>query len=391
MKEIKINRQELANLWQSMQSKDDLLSLLNKTLELQYDEKAKPIGIKQLNYHTYSSVNKKRYISFLIPKKKRGEFRAIDAPCEGLKTIQQCLNILFQSIYMPHVAAMGFIPKRSVVDGARVHLHQRYVYNIDLKDFFPSVTAGRLFKRLQSKPFGLKNELASIVTDLCCYTNAEGKNVLPQGAPTSPTITNFICERLDWKLSKLASAYNLKYTRYADDITFSGMTNVFSVEGKFCKSLKHIVEEEEHFTINPEKTRLLHRGNRQEVTGITVNSKPNVPRKYVKQLRTLVHNWEVKGYDEAQQIFLKHYHPTKNIVSNHYIENIIAGKLDYLKMVKGSDDNTYKSLNERFETLRTGKFQPSKMQKQEYITTVLPLKSENDILKEFDELSKLLK
>lgn len=348
---------DFVDMWNNMQTKLDLLILLNNALYCIYGNDTKPIDYKHLDYYAYSSLgkNKKRYVSFQIPKKKKGEFRTIDAPCSGLKTIQQCLNIMFQEIYAPHSAAMGFVQNRSVVDGAMVHLKQKFVYNIDLKDFFPSVTAGRLYNRLQSKPFSLNSKLASVITDLCCYKNAEGKNVLPQGAPTSPTITNFICERLDRKLSKLAKAYNLKYSRYADDITFSGMANVFKEDGKFCTSLKNIIENEEHFTINQEKTRLLHRGNRQEVTGITVNEKPNVSRKYVKQLRTLIHNWEFKGYNEAQRIFLEKYNQSNlknhDCKGTHHIENIISGKLDYLKMVKGESDGTYKKLRKRFEIL----------------------------------------
>lgn len=204
------------------------------------------------------------------------------------------------------------------------------------------------------EPFCLNEEIASLISNICCHPNAEGKNVLPQGAPTSPTISNFICERLDQKLDKLATSYNLKYTRYADDITFSGMKNVFAADGQFCSSLKTIIECEEKFTINTDKTRLLLRNNRQEVTGLTINEKPNVPRKYIKQLRCMIHNWETKGYYEAQQIFLKNYNNKKNhnFKGIHHIENIIAGKLDYLKMVKGEKDSTYISLKQRFEKLQ---------------------------------------
>ena len=345
------NKDKIFMLWTEMKNKKDFVDLLNEVLIMLYQTNTLKFDIAHLNYYTNTQINKKRYISFQIPKKKKGEYRTIDAPCQSLKTIQQCLNLLFQFVFIPHSAAKGFVPNCSILNGARVHIQQKYVYNIDLKDFFPSITSGRLYNRLQSKPFSLNHEVASIITDLCCYSNSEGKNVLPQGAPTSPTITNIICERLDRKLSKLAKAYNLKYSRYADDITFSGMVNVFAEEGKFCQSLKHIIEEEENFKINTDKTRLLHRGNRQEVTGITVNEKPNVSRKYVKQLRTLIHNWEVLGYHEAQQRFLELYKPTKNVGGEHHIENIISGKLDYLKMVKGESDTTYKKLRERFETL----------------------------------------
>lgn len=357
---------ELARLWENMQDKKDLLTLLNKTLSILYGDNANPINLQHLNHYIYSANCDERYFSFQIPKKKKGEFRTINAPCSGLKTIQRCLNIIFQAIYTSHPSAYGFNPKHSIVDGATIHIQQKFVFNIDLKDFFSSITAGRLYKRLQSKPFCLNKDIASMVTDLCCYTNIDGINVLPQGAPTSPIITNFICERMDRKLSKLAVAYNLKYTRYADDITFSGMVNVFTENGKFYQSLKHIIEEEEHFKININKTRLLHRGNRQEVTGITVNRKTNVPQQYIKVLRTLIHNWEKDGYEKAQEKFLKHYHPTKNIEGEHHIENIVRGKLNYLKMVKGETDDTYKKLKQRFDNL-------VRLQQETYINSIIDI------------------
>ena len=160
---------------------------------------------------------------------------------------------------------------------------------------------------------------------------------------------------MDRQLQKLAKAYGLRYTRYADDITFSGNTYVFAPEGRFCQRLKHIVEEEERFAINPNKTRLEHRSMRQEATGITVNHKPNVSRDYVRQLRTLLHNWEMNGYQKAQAEFLVHYAKTntKNLQwkGTHHIENIIAGKLLYMKMVKGETDSTYRGLKKRFDLL----------------------------------------
>jgi len=345
-------RSVIIEKWNSMETKADIVSLINVSLKDLYGEKAKQVTLRKLNYFAYSAINKKRYISFEIPKKD-GSKRKIDAPCNGLRTIQRALNHVFQIVYTPHVAAMGFVPGRSVATNANIHVGQRYVYNIDLKDFFPSISSGRIFKRLQSKPFSLKVEVARIITDLCCYSNTEGKNVLPQGAPTSPTITNFICERLDVKLTRLANAYGLKYSRYADDITFSGMNDMFDKDGKFCQSLHHIIEEEEHFVINQRKTRLCHTGMRQEVTGVTVNQKANVSRRYVKQIRTLIHNWEKLGYEEAQTIFLSKYKNTKGhgFKGVHHIENIIAGKLLYMKMIKGDADSTYMRLVERFEII----------------------------------------
>ena len=345
----------IQDLWRCMKTKKDLLHLLNVTLAGIYGEHSTMLTMNQLCRFAYSSIESKRYTTFQIPKKKKGEFRTIDAPVPMLKYIQRGLNFILQSVYTPNPAAMGFVQRRSVVDNAKVHTGQRLVYNIDLKDFFPSITSGRLLGRLMAKPFSLNKEVASIITDLCCYTNAEGKRVLPQGAPTSPTITNIICERLDRNLTRLAKAYGLKYTRYADDISFSGMGNVFADDSRFIKSMQNIIEQEEHFTINPDKTRLCHQGMRQEVTGLSVNRQENVSRTYIKQLRTLLHNWEMDGYDKAQEVFAKHYAETniRNLKSKgtHHIENIIAGKLMYLKMVKGETDGTYKSLATRFKVL----------------------------------------
>lgn len=345
-------------LWPLMQSKYDLLNLLNIVSFGIFGEQSHQITLRELNRCAYTSLGATRYTTFKVPKKKKGAFRTIDAPVPELKYIQRCLNVVLQTLHTPHAAAMGFVPGRSVADNALRHLGQNYVYNIDLKDFFPSVGSGRLFRRLQAKPFGLSAGLASLVTDLCCHADGEGRHVLPQGAPTSPTVTNIVCERLDRKLQQLAKAYGLKYTRYADDITFSGMSNVFADDGKFCTALRRIVEQEEHFVINPDKTRLCHRGMRQEVTGLTVNEKPNVARRYVKQLRTLLHNWELYGYERAQALFAEHYaeegyhRPTAS--GEHHIENVIAGKLQYLRMVKGERDSTYLKLEERWK-LKIGK------------------------------------
>lgn len=345
----------LHDLWHCLENKRDLLNLINIALEGLYGDTALTVSMKQLSNMVYTADGEHRYTSFQIPKKRKGKFRTIDAPVPILKNIQRALNSVLQAVYTPHTAATGFVQGRSIVDNARVHIARRYLYNIDLKDFFPSISSSRVYARLLSKPFSLPPTVASLICDLCCYTNSEGKKVLPQGAPTSPVITNIICERMDRKLQRLAKAYGLNYTRYADDISFSGDTYVFAPEGRFCTLLKHIVEEEEQFVINPDKTRLGHRGMRQEATGITVNNKPNVSRNYVRQLRTMLHNWEMNGYNKAQADFLAHYTQTntKNLQweGTHKIENVIAGKLLFMKMVKGETDSTYKGLKNRFSML----------------------------------------
>ena len=194
-------------------------------------------------------------------------------------------------------------------------------------------------------PFSYDKETASLITDLCCH-----EGVLPQGAPTSPTLTNIVCKRLDWRVSKLAGRFDMHYSRYADDITFSSMSNLFHDDGDFVKDLRHFVEKE-GFSINDTKIRVNSYYQRQEVTGLTINTKTNVTQKYVKQIRTMLHNWEVSGYDYAQNKFIEKYGPNKNVAGTHRIENIIRGKLDFLKMVKGDEDGTYIKYRQRFENL----------------------------------------
>jgi hypothetical protein len=350
-------------------AKEWLLDKLNEVKKILYGEKCYPFTMKHLNYHAYSKNNPKRYFLFQIKKKKAGEFRNISAPNPGLKCIQRCINVLLLEHFTPHPSATGFVCEKSIVDNARVHLGQSFIYNIDLKDFFPSIKAGRVFVRLQTPPFLFDKQTASLITDLCCHNGA-----LPQGAPTSPTLTNIICERLDWRLSKLAQRYGLHYSRYADDITFSGMINVFHDDGHFIGELRHYISKE-GFVINDDKTRLRSLYQRQEVTGLTINKKPNVTQKYVKQIRAMLNNWEKGGYDYAQTKFLELYHPQKHVQNRHYIENVISGKLDYLKMVKGATDSTYLSLTNRFQVL---------------LGSIDGTKDEKRVLKALEELNKLL-
>jgi hypothetical protein len=191
--------------------------------------------------------------------------------------------------------------------------------------------------------------------------NGELRVVLPQGSPTSPTLTNFLCAILDRRLNGLAKRFGATYTRYADDITFSSQHNVFKDEG-FNKELYRIIQENQQLLINPDKTRLQRAGYRQEVTGLAVNEKPNVSRRYVKQLRMWLYYWEKYGVEKAEQIFRRDYITDKGHVKfiNTPLVHVLSGKLEFIKMVKGIDDSTYDKLNMRF----------MKVQKKELITSV---------------------
>lgn len=334
--------------------KTALLILLNDAKQEYLGDKVYPFELRQITFYSNPASDVKRYKDFEIPKKSGGT-RKISAPVEGLKIILKCMNMILQEIYEPSKYAMGFTKNRSVVDNAKRHINQNYVFNIDLKDFFPSITRARICARLKVKPFELSDDIARMISGLCTMKVTDGENikyVLPQGAPTSPTITNIICDKLDHKLAGLAKRFGLNYSRYADDITFSSSHNVYQEESDFRKELQRIVTDE-GFVINDKKTRLQKRGGRQEVTGVIVCEKANVTKKYVKEIRNLLYIWERYGYDEAVKSFHPRYKAEKGYTKkgNPNLDAVLGGKLLYLKMVKGENDSVYKRLQGKYDSL----------------------------------------
>lgn len=350
-----MTRENIQQRVAEMQTKEDLLCLLNQLKEEDLGHDRYAFTLCQLNYYCNPNNTRRRYTSFDI-KKKSGGVRKIDAPRRGLKNILYYLNKVFQAIYTPSPTATGFVVGKSVVDNAQCHIGKNYVFNIDLKDFFPSITQARVWKRLQLKPLNIPQPIANIMAGLCCMKKKEQDGsisfILPQGAPTSPIITNMICDKLDRRLKGLAARFNLTYTRYADDITFSSDHYVYAEEGDFRKELERIITDQ-GFSINVNKTRLQKEGSHQEVTGLVVNEKTNVTRKYVRELRSILFIWEKYGYMVAENKFRPHYKQEKGHVKkgNPCIEYVLAGKLQYLKMVKGESDSTYIALQNRFDAL----------------------------------------
>lgn len=359
-----------------LRTQDDLLALLNKIKRFlvgSADEKTcKPLAMSSLNYYKNVKVSlRHRYHLFNI-KKKSGKLRQICAPVAGLKMIQSCLREIFNAYYEPSPNVCGFVNGRSIADGAKRHVGKNFVLNIDLKDFFDSIEFHRVKAMLCCAPFNLRDEkenpqsLPFVIANLCCTpkkvirVNKEGKeyecvrSVLPQGAPTSPILTNLICRQLDKKLYLLAKKYHCAYSRYADDITFSANKNIFKVDSEFYCELKHIVEVECRLKINEEKTRVQSRKYRQEVTGLVVNKKVNVTKRYVKQIRMWLYLWETYGYEKAQKLFTHDYLHDKGHVKSESarMDNVLCGKLEYLKMIVGSDNAAYIKLAERIIELQ---------------------------------------
>jgi RNA-directed DNA polymerase len=394
------NIKELFNQIQSEQDLVDVLNIVSKTI---FNEKAFVFTIEQLRYHSNAKLNKRRYIKFSIPKKSGGS-RTIHSPNNTLKQIQICLNFLLGEVYKPSRHAFGFVTDKSIVDNAKVHVAKNYVYNIDLKDFFPSIDQARIWKRLQFPPFNLigdKIKCANMIAGIACHTleverkneldewTRVEKNVLPQGSPLSPTITNIVCERLDFKLSNLAKSFGAKYSRYADDITFSSDHSIYGKNSQFLQKLEAIIASQ-NFHIKESKTRLQKReGYRQEVTGLIVNDKVNITSRYIKTLRLWLYRWEKEGYDSAYRKFLDQYINDKGHVKSTKpnMANVIHGKLLYLKMVIGENNASYKKLRTRFDALSRGDNTSGLLEYQ--IQSVIKLWESHGIEKAMEEYSKM--
>lgn len=213
------------------------------------------------------------YRTFEIPKKSGGK-RQIEAPCKRLKEIQRWIKDEIVDKYVVSEYATGFRKNTSIVDNAKKHVGKELVINIDLKDFFPSVTYSDIL--LMFIYIGYRKDVAHLLTKLC--TNAN--NVLPQGSPASPSISNHILLKMDKRLGNLAASIGADYTRYADDITFSGNNNI-----SFIIPLVEQIIKEEGFQINKGKTRLQYSNQRQEVTGLIVNSKISVSKQIENEIK----------------------------------------------------------------------------------------------------------
>jgi len=298
----------------------------------------------QLRYHLYI-CRKKAYTTFTIPKKS-GESRIIHTPVTPLKIIQKKLNQVLRCVYQPKASTHGFAVGRSIITNASQHLRQRYLLNIDIKDFFPSINFGRVRGLYMALPYRCTEEVATVLAQICCY-----ENQLPQGAPTSQIVSNMICAQLDSQLQKLAKKYHCIYTRYADDITFSTSKPKFPPQlSYFSDKLEKLVIgdeleqiiEKNGFSINESKTRLKTRYKRQEVTGITVNEKLNVKRKAIRQVRAMLHAWEKYGLEKAQTEFLIRFDKKQHFHKHQpYFKYIVRGKIEFIGRVRGIDDHIY--------------------------------------------------
>jgi retron-type reverse transcriptase len=259
--------------------------------------------LRWLCYHT-EAATRIHYVQFEVPKRSGGT-RTLSAPHTTLATVQDWVLGTVLAKLPTEEPAHGFVPGRSTLTNAAPHAGRDVVVNLDLEGFFPSIGFARvrhLFRRL-----GYSGAVATLLALLCTecprkrvvyagtpYYVATGPRGLPQGACTSPALSNQIARKLDRRLVGLATKLGLTYTRYADDLTFSAGPGFREKVGYLIARVRHVAQDE-GFAVNPKKTRVQRPESRQTVTGLVVNAAPAVPRDVVKRVRAILHRAKTEG------------------------------------------------------------------------------------------------
>lgn len=230
------------------------------------------------------SFNNDKYYHRIEMEKKSGGIRHIESPLKELKAIQRWVLRYILDKLSPSVYAKGFVRKKSIIDNAKPHEGNQYILNLDLQDFFTNVKASHVYTLF--KNIGYNNNIAFILTSFCTKGG-----YLPQGAPTSPALSNLVCLRLDHRISTYCKKRALTYTRYADDLCVSG--NKILILQKASYLIKDIICDE-GFIINSKKEKFLGPKVRREVTGLTVTPRITISKKdyciYRKRIYDLVRN-----------------------------------------------------------------------------------------------------
>lgn len=269
---------------------------------------------KAVSYILYKQPQGSKYKTFEIHKRSGGQ-RIINAPSRRLKLLQQSLSELLQDCLeeingvqkRKDRAAHGFKRGRSIITNAQLHRHRRWVFNLDLEDFFPSINFGRVRGFfLKNRDFALQSRIATVIAQIACHGNS-----LPQGSPCSPVISNLVANVLDIRLVKLASESGCTYSRYADDLTFSTNKKTFPPDIAVLattdagqshqwlpgNALNQVIQRT-GFRINAKKSHMMYRHSRQKVTGLVVNEKINVAWEYSHNVRAMVHKFVTTGQFE---------------------------------------------------------------------------------------------
>lgn len=305
------------------------------------------LGVKKghLLFICYKRTDELKYKSFEIPK-KRGGLRKIDSPQKGLRVVQQKLAELLAENLDFKPCVQGFIKKRGILQNATLHKKSTWVLNVDIKDFFGSINFGRVRAVFIAKPFEIHPDVATVIAQICCFNN-----YLPQGAATSPIVSNIVASTLDNRILKHVRSHHLTYSRYADDVTLSSK-RPFPRELAHISDGRTIVGEDlasifsrARFEINENKSRLQSKYDRQEVTGLITNKKVNIAAEYKHKVRTAIHHWIQDPKEAERKYFIDILGLKPEDVEltddGRKLKHNIYGRLSFIAMVKGKDDPTY--------------------------------------------------
>ncbi|WP_235850513.1 reverse transcriptase domain-containing protein, partial [Niallia circulans] len=345
----------MTTIYINLKSDDDVIKNRFRTLDT-FEDIANLLEIKPKMLRDILVINKgKNYKSFVIKKKNGGE-RTIYSPEKNLSILQKKFLYILNLVYRNHENAHGFVRDKSIKTNATSHLGQNYILNFDLKDFFENINFGRVRSMFMSY-FKFNTIIATTLANLCCHEDG----FLPQGAATSPAIANILSYNLDKTFSKLAKKEKCVYTRYADDITFSTNREKFPKNIAFQKKgqvlLSSYVEKiirENGFLINESKTRLHNKYQNLSVTGITVNQKLNVSRKYIRKIRSILHCIEknISNLELAEKLFCEKYTFRQRKNSNTpNMFDVLKGMISHLGNVRGKSDDIYIKLATRYNIL----------------------------------------
>jgi RNA-directed DNA polymerase len=220
-------------------------------------------------------------------------------------------------------------PNKSIITNANAHVGKKFVLNLDINDFFGSITSKHIYKVFRNSPFNFPEQLAAATSLLCTYNEK-----LPQGAPTSPVLSNFVFRQFDEKVFNFCQEFNITYSRYADDLTFS--TNELAFEITATTTFINQIEKylsKGNFKLNEEKICLRTDKQKQIVTGIKVNKKLNLERHYKKQVRAMLHDYKKNGLEKAAEKYFTKWLPSEKVDAIKFLE-ILKGKLAFIESVE---------------------------------------------------------
>jgi RNA-directed DNA polymerase len=300
-------------------------------------------------------------------RKKNGDERTIYSPASNLAILQKKLAYILSLNFNEHHRSHGFVKKRSIVTNAAIHINKKFILNFDLENFFESIKFRRV-RYMFMAYFKFNEGVATTLANICCHP----EGFLPQGAATSPMISNILAKSLDKELTRIAlNTKTSQYSRYADDITFSTNKKPFPKEIAYLNDNGNVILNEKivklvesyGFRINDQKTRLQSHKQSQSVTGIIVNEKLNINRKYIRKIRSILNCIEknIDNLSIAEGIFESKYpfrqRKKASMIPSMFL--VLRGMISHVGHVKGKHDQVFLKLAKRFnEVVKVGDLRP---------------------------------